>query len=228
MTAVLYRWPQAAWVGTVVAKKKFYAQPHVTAAVQERFVAEVERITWAYKLAESTLNLPGDDAVPEIEVFVLDAKGEDISDVVLAAIDRAIPKPLLFEIARSVEPAGVRLAAAPKQIGHGAGKFGSYTRGDWHAADAERHPLPPAITLAGLYTALLASVTGLLARPGEDVDGMAARLDAGRRLEREIATLERKLRTEPQLNRKIELRKQIKERAVALTELADPVPSNKE
>lgn len=228
MTAVLYRWPQAAGVGTVVPKKKFYAQPHVTAAVRERFVAEVERITWAYKLAESTLNLPGDDAVPEIEVFVLDAKGEDISDGVLAAIDRAIPKPLLFEIARSVEPAGVRLVAAPKQLGHGVAKVGSYSRGAWHPTDAERHQLPPAITLAGLYAALLASVTGLSARPGEDVGGMADRLDAGRRLEREIVTLERKLRNEPQLNRKIELRKQIKERTALLTELTDPVPSNKE
>ena len=45
------------------------------AAVREKFVAEVQRITWAYKLAENTINLPGTSAVPEIQVFQIDAKG---------------------------------------------------------------------------------------------------------------------------------------------------------
>ena len=45
---------------------------------------------------------------------------------------------------------------------------------------------------------------------------------------REVAALEKKLRTEPQLNRKIEIRRQIKECTALLTKLTDPVPSNKE
>jgi hypothetical protein len=53
-------------------------------------------------------------------------------------------------------------------------------------------------------------------------------MDRARKLEREIAALDKKLRTEPQLNRKIEIRMQIKERTAVLTELTDPVPSNKE
>ena len=43
-----------------------------------------------------------------------------------------------------------------------------------------------------------------------------------------IAALEKKQRTEPQLNRKIELRKQVKERISVLTELTNPVPSKKD
>ena len=54
------------------------------------------------------------------------------------------------------------------------------------------------------------------------------RLDRAGKLEREIAALDKKLRTEPQLNRKIELRKQIKERTAVLTELIDLTPNNKE
>jgi len=54
------------------------------------------------------------------------------------------------------------------------------------------------------------------------------RLDRSRNLQREISTLERKQRTEPQLNRKIELRRQIKERTAVLTKLTDAAPSNKE
>lgn len=44
----------------------------------------------------------------------------------------------------------------------------------------------------------------------------------------EIAALEKKLRNEPQLNRKIELRRQLRECAAALTQLTDPAPSSKE
>ena len=40
-----------------------------------------------------------------------------------------------------------------------------------------------------------------------------------RKLEREISALERKLRTEPQLNRKLELRRELKNRQAALADL---------
>ena len=48
------------------------------------------------------------------------------------------------------------------------------------------------------------------------------RLDRTRKLQREIAALEKKVRNEPQLNRKIEIRRQLIERTAALTELTDP------
>ncbi len=43
-----------------------------------------------------------------------------------------------------------------------------------------------------------------------------------RKLEREIAALERKLRTEPQLNRKVELRGDSASKAAALVDLTNP------
>lgn len=65
-------------------------------------------------------------------------------------------------------------------------------------------------------------------RAGETVSQATGRLDRTRKLQREIAALEKKLRAEPQLNRKIELRRLLKERTALLAELTDPVPSNKE
>ena len=50
---------------------------------------------------------------------------------------------------------------------------------------------------------------------------VAARLDKVRKLEREIASLERKLRTEPQLNRKIELRRALRTRQAELIVLVE-------
>lgn len=220
--SLLYRWPTAARFGSRVPKEKFYSHGTVSAAVREKFIAEVQRITWAYKLAESTINLTGSSAVPEIQVFEIDAKGTEVSESVLTAIDKAIPFPIIFEISRGErQDRSIRMAAAYKQLGSGPPKLSAYYNTTWQPADVERQPIPTSITLSALYTALVDPLMPLATQPGEDVSEVAARLDEVRKLEREIASLERKLRTEPQLNRKIELRRALKTKQAELTVLVE-------
>lgn len=210
MTDLLYRWPVAARFGRRVPKEKLYAHGSISAGLREKFVSDIERITWAYKLAEATINLLGSAAVPEIQVFEIEARGGDVPEQVLAAIDKAVQFPIVFEITRD-GAAGrqVRMVAAHKQLGAGAPKLGAYYSTAWQPADAERWPLPTAITLSALYTALLEPLTPIALRPGEEVAAVAARLVAVRKLERQIAALERRMRTEPQFNRKVELRREL-------------------
>lgn len=211
MTDLLYRWPAPAKLGSRVPKDKFYERGTVPAAVRERLVSEVQRVVWAYKLAEVTINLPGSEAVPEIQVFQIDAKEHDVSNAVLTAIDKAIPSPIIFEIARSDGlDRNVRMVAAHKQIGSGVPRLSAYYSTAWQQADVERQPLPTAINLAALYVAILDPLLPVNTRAGEQASEVAARLHEVHVLEREIASLERKLRTEPQLNRKIELRRTLK------------------
>lgn len=194
-------------------KEKFYERGTVSNAVREKFVSEVQRITWVYKLAESTVNLPSTEAVPEIQVFQIDTKSGDVDEQVLSAIDKAIQYPIIFEITRAVA-AGVqvRMAATYKQLGSGAPKIGNYYSTSWQAAAAERQPLPTAISLPSLYSAILVPLTPVKVRPGEEMSEVADRLATVHKLEREISALDRKLRNEPQLNRKIELRRTLKTR----------------
>jgi len=211
MTDILYRWPEAAKFGRRVPKEKFYEHGAVSPTVREKFVSELACITWDYKLAESTINLPGTSAVPEVQVLTLDAKTDDVGEAVLNAIDRAIPFPVIFEITRSIaEQPEVRTVAAHKQLGAGVPKLSAYYSTGWQLGDAQRQPLPTAINLPALYTALLQPLTPITARSGEEMSDVADRLATVRGLEREIAALERKLRTEPQFNRKVELRRTLK------------------
>ncbi|MCT1447323.1 DUF4391 domain-containing protein [Brevibacterium casei] len=211
MTDILYRWPEAAKFGRRVPKEKFYEHGTVSTAVREKFINEVKRITWAYKLAEATINLPGAATVPEIQVFTIDAKSDHVSEVVLGAIDKAIPFPIIFEITRSrAEQYEARTVAAHKQLGAGAPKLSAYYSTGWQPDDTRRQAIPTAITLPALYAALLQPLTPITARPGEEMSDVADRLAAVRKLEREVASLERKLRTEPQFNRKVELRRTLK------------------
>lgn len=208
MTAVLYHWPAAAKFGRVVPKNKFYEHGSVSTALREKFITEAQRITWTYKLAETTINLPGSADVPEIQIFQIDAKGDDVSEAVLAAIDKTVQTPIIFEVARN--DGRIRMTATHKQLGSGVPKLGFYYTTGWQPEDAERQPLPTTITLTALYAALLQPLSGVSARAGEELSEVSARLAAARKLEREIAALERKLRNEPQLNRKVELRRTLK------------------
>lgn len=220
---VLYRWPANAAFGRTVPKTKFYEHGNVRTALREKFVDDIQRITWAYKLANDTIRLRGTAAVPEIQVFTVETKGADVSDEVLAAIDKTVHFPIMFEVASGER---VRMAAA-QTLGGKKPRIATYFTTDWQPADAPRRPLPTALDLPSLYEALLASLLPVPKRVGETVSDATERLDRARKVQREIAALEKKLRTEPQLNRKIDLRRRLKERETELLELTDPTPSTR-
>lgn len=222
---VLFRWPPNAGFGRTVPKTKFYEHGNVRTPLRKKFVDDVERVTWAYKLADDTVRLRGSTAVPEIQVFAVETKGADVADDVLTAIDKTVHFPIIFEVTNADR---VRTVAAQKSLTGKTPTIGAYFTTDWQPADAPRRPLPAALDLPSLYEAILTALLPVERRGGESVSEATDRLDRARKLQRDIAVLKKKLRTEPQLNRKIELRKQIKERAAVLTELIAPVPSNKE
>lgn len=205
--APLFAWPESARFGRRVAKDKFAAQG-VSAQVKAKLTSEVQRITWAYKLAESTINLSGSEAVPEIQVFELEAKDADVSNTVLTAIDKTIHFPVIFEVSRAY--AGVhevRLVAGHKALGTGAPKVGPLASTLWFPSASPRAPLPGAVSLAMLYAALLQRIADVSPRAAETPTALALRLADVARLEREVTALTRKMATEKQFNRKVELRR---------------------
>jgi hypothetical protein len=224
----LYRWPVAAKFGRVVPKARFVERT-AAGTLRGKFAADVQRITWAYKLADATIHLRGDAAVPEIEVFVIEAKEADVSDDVLTAIDKAVQFPIVFEISRGIgEQARTRMVAAHKQLGGTRPRLSVYFSTDWQPDDAPRAPLPPSLDLPALYAGLLRPLLPLPARPGEHLAHAIDRVDQARKLEREMAALEKRLRNEPQLNRKIELRRELRERAAARDTLNASAPEKTE
>lgn len=210
MTNVLYEWPAGASFGARISKERFYQGATGGSALREKFASEVQRISWIYKLAEETINLPASTEVPEIEVLRLDAKGSDVGAPILAAIDRAIPNPVIFEVHRAdIAGGAVRMTAAHKTVGSTAPTPSAYFTTAWVPADQARSPMPTAITMPLLYSALITPLSPVSARPGERASELGERLDAVRKLEREISAIERKLRSEPQLNRKMDLRREL-------------------
>lgn len=165
----LYDWPRAAAFGRVIPKNKIYEHAGANTALKDLFVREVDQIVWSHKLAPETVNLAATKQVAEIQVFRINARTATLDRDVLRAIDKAIPFPLIFEVAHGGR---VKLAAAykrPSEADSARWVVGDYFQGDWLPEDAACAPLPVALNMGALYERLLEPL----------VVGQAARLIPG-------------------------------------------------
>lgn len=220
MTPALFDFPPQAQVGRVLPKSKVYRHGRIGAALRERFVRQVEQITWQYKLAPETINLPARAGIEEIEIFDLALKSDALDEDILRAIDRAIPLPIVFRLQHGQR---TRMAAAWKRPSAAeAGKWviDGYFAGEWQPASAARRALPVALDLHGLYEQLLRSLLPQAARPGESLQEQLERLTRLRSRQSEYGKLEVRLHKEKQFNRKVALNAQLRDLKIEIEQLS--------
>lgn len=207
---ILYSWPKQAEFGRKLNKERFYAGARNNRKLKQLFTEQVARVTWKYKLAVLTLNMPSTVEVPEIEVIQIEASGSELDPAVLLAIDKAIPKPTIHEI----HAAGrVKQTAAYKRASESDVKawvVSHYVFSPWQAADATRTPLPPALNLGNLYASLLRSMIDVPARDGETLRAHIERHSEILARRREAERVTQKMNVEKQLNRKVEWNAQLR------------------
>jgi hypothetical protein len=208
--SALFNFPPQAKVGRVLPKSKIYQHGRVSAALRERFVGQVEQITWQYKLAPETINLPARSGVAEIEIFDIVLKTDALDEDVLRAIDRAIPLPIVFQLQHGQRTRMVAAHKRPSAAEAGKWVIDGYFSGAWLPADAERQPLPIALDLYSLYEQLLRSLLPQAARPGESLPEQVERLTRLRSMQNEFRKLEARLRKEKQFNRKVDLNAELR------------------
>src|SRR5690606_15723969 len=150
--------PAQARVARVVPKSKIYEHGPVNSALRDKFVGQVEQITWAFKLAPETINLPARGGVTEIQVFDITLKAPELDEDVLRAIDRAIPVSIIFELHHAQRARMVAMFKRPSEADASKWVIDGYFAGDWLPTDSLRQPLPVALDLQGLYEQLLRSL----------------------------------------------------------------------
>lgn len=87
--------PTSTIVNRFLPKEKFYSKTGVSGKLKQQFTDEIEKITWANKIAPDTLNITSKDYT-ELQVFKITLKQSDLSMSVLKHIDTFIPYPILF------------------------------------------------------------------------------------------------------------------------------------
>lgn len=215
----LIQWPAASQVNRVIPKERLYAEASASTALKQQFVDEVKRVRWAYKLGEESLRLASGETVTEIQVFVIELKGSDLDNSVLASIDKVIPSQIIFELRREDGPSAEQAMTAAYKRAGGKTQRTDYFRTAWISAEQPRIPLPAVLDMDGLYGQLVGRLLPHPMRAGEELSEALERMGRIRAVEREISALEARVRTEPQFNRKVELRNDLRAKQTELTEL---------
>lgn len=216
----MFQYPKQAEVNRVLPKNKIYAHAKASSALQRKFVDQVEKIVWRYKLASETVNLPPAKHISEIQVFDLHLKQRALHEDVLRAIDRTIRHPIAFQLVLGEE---LRFAMAHKRPNDATSDkwvVEAYFESAWMPLDALRlEPLPAVLSLHSLYETLIGAHLPHPAREGESLSAHVERMEALQRTQKEIQKLESRIAKEKQFNRRVELNQELRMLQAALQKL---------
>lgn len=194
--------PKEAFVNRFIAKSKFFEKVQVSSKIQQEFTDAIVRITWAYKLAENTINISGTENRVEFQIFNIQLKNKEIPKNVLKVIDKAIPSAILYTFEFENNFAyGITIKENAEQ---------RYFFSDWNE---ELNFDFTGNTIEHIYQKIIklfiSNKTGLITknRNFEDVLANEKQLAS---LEREIIILQKKVRTTKQFNKQVAFNKELR------------------
>ncbi|MCD6390004.1 MAG: DUF4391 domain-containing protein [Desulfobulbaceae bacterium] len=204
----MFIYPAKAEYNRTIPKVKIYANAKPSKSVKARFVSQISEIVWKYKLSPETTNLAARGGFTEIQVFEITLREPDLDNVVLMAIDKAIPYPILYRLL--YEGQVKRAAAYKRPATDSSGKWvtETYFETDWADDIVPAIPLPVALDMKTLYDQMLFAYSDLPPRDGETLESLAERIRLTRKYRRDLRSLEGKMKSEKQFNRKVDLNAQ--------------------
>lgn len=194
-----------------IPKQKFYDNLDVSPTLRRVFVDQIRLVYWRNKLAASTLNIAAGEVVSEVEVFEVRLNEPKLDEAVLKQIDKEIPYHILFILTcdgKAQAWIGYKEAAAS---GSSAFKVNRYYHTDWMPED-ELQLRIDGLNIDTVYESLVRQIAGDKLQPdsGESLKASVERDEKKTQLEKQIATLENKMRREKQLNRQMEMNAELK------------------
>ena len=206
----------------MLPKSKIYENASVNTNLKDKFINQVKKIIWKYKLSADTLNLDATDKVPEIQVFDLFIKTKEVDQALLEVIDKAIPFLIIFQIYRDDK---VKIKAAYKRPSESANNkwvIESYFESEWLDGATNKQPMPQALDLGKLYEQILNSLMPVEVTSNQttqNIDEQVGIIKQINSLKKEIDKLSSKYKKEKQRNRQFEINKQIKQKQKELDSL---------
>jgi hypothetical protein len=222
--SAFFDYPKAAHFGRVLPKNKVYEHARASTRLKQLFVDQVDQITWRYKLAPETINLTASTAVPEIQVFGISLRTPDLDEDVLRTIDTSIPFPIIFELAHNGKRKVMAAYKRPSDADASKWVVSNYFGSPWGHEEADRLPLPPALTLKALYDKLLTTLLPPEAGSGETIDLRVARAEAIQSKRRDVARIKARLAREKQFNKRVAINAELRDATTQLTNLTGRDP----
>lgn len=194
-----------------IPKQKFYENLTVTPAIKRVFIDQVKVIYWRNKIAATTVNLAPGETVTEIEVFEIKLNSSQLDAAVLKQIDKEIPYHILFLL--EYEGRYQAWTAYKEEAGSGTNAFkvGAYYHTDWRSE--EELPLKlDGLNIDKLYENFVWQIAGdvLQTNNEESLKESVERDEKRKQLQKQIDSLQAKVRKEKQLNKQVQLNAELK------------------
>lgn len=195
-----------------IPKQKFYENMDISPALKKIFVEQVRIIYWKNKIAASTTNLAAGSDVTELEVFEVRLSSPVLDDSLLRQIDKEIPYHILFLLeyqGKYQAWIGYKEAAAS---GNKAFKVNGYYHTEWLAEDELPLKLE-GLNVDAVYENFVRQIAGDKLKTeaaGESLKESVARDEQKQALQKQIATLQAKIRKEKQLNKQMQMNTELK------------------
>ena len=194
-----------------IPKQKFYENINVTPALRRIFVEQIKVVYWRNKIAPSTINLEVGNNVTEIEVFEVKLNHIPLDVSVLRQIDKEIPYHIIFLL--EYEGKYQAWTAYKEKTGSGSNAFkvDTYYHTDWLLEDELVLKLD-GLNMDAVYENYVRQIAGDVLHTGE-AESLKKSVERSKQiqlLQKQIVTLQKKIRKEKQLNRQIELNAELK------------------
>lgn len=200
-----------------IPKQKFYENLSLKPAIKKAFADQIRVIYWRNKMATTTLNLASGELVTEIEVFEIRLTSPDLNENVLRLIDGEIPYHILYLQEYNGKYQAVMGYKEKAGSGKAAFKVDRYYRTEW-LTEKELPLHLEGLTIDAVYENFIRQIAGDLLTGNENTTLKESVEWQKRReqIEKQIAALEARMKKEKQLNRKMELKAELKELTQAL------------
>ncbi len=196
-----------------IPKQKFYENINVTPALRRIFVEQIKVVYWRNKIAPSTINLEAGNDVTEIEVFEVKLNRVPLDVSVLRQIDKEIPYHIIFLL--EFEGKYQAWTAYKEKAGSGSSAFkvDTYYHTDWLLEDVLVLKLD-GLNMDSVYENYVRQIAGdALHVASSETESLKESVERSKQiqlLQKQVVTLQKKIRKEKQLNRQIELNAELK------------------
>ncbi len=192
-----FKLPKETIVDKYVAKSKFYDNININTKLQKQFVDKIKKITWKYKIAESTVGIPKTEKVTEIQVFDIELKEHIIPKKLLHIIDKAIPYQILYRFVYNNDTAyAITLKDKNTVENYYFSEWNENIRFDFTGIDLEK-----------VYQKIVRAFINKNVQKEKTFKEVISIDNQIKELQKEINTLESKIRKEKHFNKKVEINK---------------------
>lgn len=193
-----------------IPKQTFYAKLTLAPEVKRAFAEQISTITWSNKISPETINLAPSETVQEIQVFTIRLNQATLDARILTLIDKQIPYHIVFVLEYSNRQQVWVCYKEASLAGSNAFQVGAYYHTDW--VDASELSLRvEGLSMEAAYEGFVRQVAGERLAGGGRLKEDVERAKKRQQLEKQIATLEKRIANEKQFNRQVEMNGELKD-----------------